>query len=177
MRTKIRIGDCFFVKFTHRTIAVRVEDNAPCGGWVARSLSHGRQVLIKDVSQIVHRCDENGIEIVADATVPYRRSQKITPLPRPIVPEPRPEKTVSQFPFVLQEQQNLLDAAVIVLKKNDRHPMSARQIIEAVIQQALWTSKGRTPWLTLHTAMSREIAKGPASRFRKAKQRGKFQLK
>jgi hypothetical protein len=158
-----------------------ISDNAPCGGWLARSLSHGRQVIIKDVSQIVHRCDENGIEIVADETVPFRRSQKTAPLPPAIVPQAKLEKTmlpaIPLLPHKPHEPQNLLDAAVVVMRENSRQAMSARQIADAVIQQALWTPKGKTPSLTLHTALSREIAKGAASRFRKAKEKGKFQLR
>ena len=64
-----------------------------------------------------------------------------------------------------QEPHNLLDAAAIVLRENRRQPMTSLQIVEAVIQQELWMPKGATPWLTLHTALSREIeSKGRAVR-------------
>jgi len=186
MHTKIRLGDCFLAKFTHKELVVRIEDvldisaNAPSGGWVARSLSHGRKVIIKDVSQIVHRCDENGIKIVADETVPNRRSQK-TASPVQVTVPVEPDMVV---PLVLPTSPirkplplTLLEAAIVVLRANRRQPMTAREITDTVIRRKLWTPIGETPWQTLHAALSREIAKGPASRFRKAKQRGKFQLK
>jgi hypothetical protein len=159
-----------------------ISDNSPGGGWVARSLSHGRKVLIKDVSQIIHTCDEHGIEIVADETVPNRRSTRTAPLPPAIVPvkvEQAPSPILPSMPVkpMSQEPLNLLDAAVIVLKENKRQPMTARQITDAVVQRALWTPSGKTPSLTLHTALSREIVKGSSSRFRKAKEKGKFQLR
>ena len=181
MQTQVRLGECFLVQCTRRAMVVRIEDKLPESGWLARSLSHGRQVIIKDESQIIHKCDENGIELVADETVPFRRSQKTEPIPQhsavtPIEPDmvllPLPS-----LPFKPQAPQTLLDAAVIVLRENRRQPMSARQITEAVIQQSLWTPTGKTPSLTLHTALSREIAKGSASRFRRAAQKGMFQLK
>ena len=181
MLTSIRLGECFLVRFTHKAMVVRIEDKLPCGGWLARSLSHGRYAKIKDVSQIIHKCDENGIEIVADETVPNRRSQKTAPLPpAPVIVPVIPEKVLPPLPVLPvkpQEPLNLLDAAVIVLRENKRQPMSARQITEAVIQQGLWKPAGMTPWLSLHTALSREIAKGSASRFRRASQKGQFQLK
>ena len=181
MHTNIRLGECFLVKFTHKAMVVRIEDKLPGGGWLARSLSHGRYAKIKDVSQIIHKCDENGIEIVADETVPNRRSQKAAPLPpAPAIVSAKPEKVSPPLPVMPvkpPEPLNLLDAAALVLRENKRQPMSARQITEAVLQQNLWTPTGKTPWLTLHTALSREIAKGVASRFRRAAQKGMFQLK
>jgi len=180
MHTNIRLGDCFLAQFERKTMVVRIEDFAPQGGWIVRSLSHGRKLYVKDGAQLLHRCDENGIQIVADATTPNRRSHKIAPLTLEITPV-EPEKPLPPCPVLptkLQEPLNLLDAAVVVLLENRRQPMTTRQIVEAVIQQALWASKGATPWLTLHTAISREIeSKKSASRFRKANEKGKFQLR
>ena len=181
MIRKIRLGECFLVRCTHKVMVVRIDDKLPEGGWLVRSLSHGRQMIIKDESQIVHKCDENGIELVADETVPFRRSQKTAPLPpAPVIEQVKLEEALPPLPVLPvkpPEPLNLLDAAAIVLRGNRRQAMSARQITEAVIQQSLWTPTGKTPSLTLHTALSREIAKGSASRFRRASGKGKFQLK
>jgi hypothetical protein len=163
-------------------MVVRMEEVAPQGGWIARSLSHGRKIRVNDESQLIYRCDENGIQIVADETTPNRRSQKtVPPTPEitPIEPE-RPLPPRPPMPVVKPQETmpNLLDAAVIVLKENKKQPMTTKQIVEAVIQQSLWTPKGATPGLTLHTALSREIeSKGVASRFRKASEKGKFVLR
>ena len=181
MNTKVRLGDFFFAKFTHKAMVVRIEDFAPQGGWIARSLSHGRIVYVKDESQLIYRCDTNGIQIVADSTTPNRRTQKTAPTIPDIVPikQEKPLPTCPSLPVVNPQQpQTLLDAAAIVMQESWRQPMNARQIVDAVIQQSLWVPKGATPWLTLHAALSREIqSKGTASRFRKAKEKGKFQLR
>ncbi|MFG0252395.1 MAG: HTH domain-containing protein [Phycisphaerales bacterium JB038] len=67
-----------------------------------------------------------------------------------------------------------LDAAAQVLAKA-RKPMRAKELIEQMAKQGLWTSPGgKTPEATLYSAMSREITKkGSGSRFKKA-DRGMF---
>jgi hypothetical protein len=57
-------------------------------------------------------------------------------------------------------------------------PMTAKEMIEAMAQQGLWTSPGgKTPHATLYSAIIREInVKGKDSRFVKA-ERGKFSSK
>ena len=47
MTTKIRIGQCWMVRFTKQDIAVRLEEERE-GGWIARVLSHGRKVVVKN---------------------------------------------------------------------------------------------------------------------------------
>jgi len=67
-----------------------------------------------------------------------------------------------------------LDAAAKVLQKAGT-AMRARELIDAMAEQGLWTSPGgKTPWATLHAAMIREINnKGKDSRFKKV-DRGQF---
>jgi hypothetical protein len=74
MPTRIRPGQFYLARFTKNELLVRIEEAAPQGGWIARALSHGRKVMIKEESQIIHACDENGVELVANNTVPNRRS-------------------------------------------------------------------------------------------------------
>lgn len=67
-----------------------------------------------------------------------------------------------------------LDAAAQVLAKTGK-PMRSRELITAMAEQRLWTSPGgKTPWATLYSAMTREIAAaGKESRFKKV-DRGAF---
>ena len=67
-----------------------------------------------------------------------------------------------------------LDAAAQVLK-NAGKPMRSREMINVMSEQGLWVSPGgKTPWATLHAAVTREITlKGKESRFRKVG-RGQF---
>ena len=83
MPNRIRPGQLYLARLSKNELVVRIEEVLPQGGWIARVLSHGRKVKIKDETQIIHACDENGIEWVADATVPNRRSTALPPEPQP----------------------------------------------------------------------------------------------
>ena len=68
-----------------------------------------------------------------------------------------------------------LDAAAKVLAEAGK-PMSCKAIVEKILAQKLWQTKGKTPVATISAAIIREIAnKGEKSRFRKAAP-GKFTL-
>lgn len=70
-----------------------------------------------------------------------------------------------------------IDAAAQILAAS-KEPMNAKEMIEAMTAQALWTSPGgKTPHATLYSAIIREIAvKGKDARFTKT-ERGKFAAK
>ena len=68
-----------------------------------------------------------------------------------------------------------LDAAAKVLAEAGE-PLDTKTMVERMIAQGLWETKGKTPAATIYAAIIREIAKrGDASRFRKT-DRGKFTL-
>ncbi len=68
-----------------------------------------------------------------------------------------------------------LDAAARVLAETGR-PMSAKQLVEAMLAKKYWSSGGQTPHATISSAMQREIQnKGQQSRFRKTAP-GRFAL-
>ena len=188
MKTRIRPGRFYLARLTKSELVVRIEETDPQGGWIARALSHGRKVTIKDATQIIHACDSNGIEIVADETVPNRRSTALPTDPQSntaILPKELPVQNTC--PLVMEqpicatayhtEPCSLLDATAMILREN-RKPMSTREIVEAVVEQRLWTPSGKTPWLTLHSALTRDMkSKGSKSRFTKSPERGKFTLR
>jgi hypothetical protein len=70
-----------------------------------------------------------------------------------------------------------LDAAAKVLGESNE-PMNAKEMIEAMASQKLWTSPGgKTPHSTLYSAIIREITvKGKEARFKKT-ERGRFAAK
>jgi hypothetical protein len=60
-----------------------------------------------------------------------------------------------------------LDAAAIVLAKA-KEPMRSADLAKRILDEGLWSTKGKTPAATLNAAIIREIhAKGKESRFRK----------
>jgi hypothetical protein len=67
-----------------------------------------------------------------------------------------------------------IDAAAQILRASNQ-PMNAKELIEAMTSQGLWTSPGgKTPHATLYSAILRELnAKGSDARFQKT-ERGKF---
>ena len=68
-----------------------------------------------------------------------------------------------------------LDAAVKVLDEAGE-PMSCKAIVERMLAQGLWQTKGKTPQATIYAAIIREIAaKENKARFKKT-DRGKFVL-
>ncbi len=179
MTTKIRIGQCWMVRFTKQDIAVRLEEERE-GGWTARVLSHGRTVVVKSEGQLLFRCDENGIQTIADETIPNRRSKALPPERKePTLIQERPSmysSTGSIPPVATRDPLPLLDAAAIVLRES-RKSLSTREIVSLVIERNLWESTGSTPWATLNAALNRDIqANGTMSRFQK-KERGKFSLR
>lgn len=70
---------------------------------------------------------------------------------------------------------SVLDAAARVLTESDR-PMNSKEITEVMLKKGYWTTKGKTPWATLYSAMLREIQnKGKEARFKKVS-RGMFAI-
>jgi hypothetical protein len=76
-----------------------------------------------------------------------------------------------------QKKFSALAAAARILGET-KHPMTCREIVEAMATKGYWTSPGgATPWGTLSAAIAREIkVKGADSRFVKAAP-GKFARK
>jgi hypothetical protein len=171
MPDTIRLGQCFYARFTKRDLVVRIEDTAPDGGWIARSLAHGRKVFIKSVGQILYRCDENGLQTVADDTIPNRRSKAVPPVKK--------EPQIVPFSVLLPLPTGplaLLEAAAFVLRES-KAALSTREIIAMVVQRKLWEPTGATPWGTLNAALNRDIqANGTQSQFKK-RGRGQYTLR
>lgn len=89
--------------------------------------------------------------------------------------EPKPAKAPKAPKAPKPKRVSALGAAAAVLAGAGR-PMGAKDMIDAMATQGLWTSPGgKTPASTLYAAITREIAtKGAESRFRKT-DRGLFE--
>lgn len=88
----------------------------------------------------------------------------------------KPSQKTSSQPSKTVKSAGLLDTAEQVLKRK-KSPMRCKQIIEIMLDEQLWSTKGKTPHATLYAAIHREIQKkGKASRFQKV-DRGMFALK
>ena len=161
-----RLGQCWMVRLAKRDLCVRLESHNPDGGWIARVMSHGRKVTIKNATQLIQRCDRNKVYSVAESMKPNRRSRAVPP---PVGPKTRkPTLKVNKVVEPVREPLaplSLLDAAAVVLRES-KMALSTREIIEIVVAQGLWESTGATPWATLNAALNRDIqANGAESRF------------
>jgi hypothetical protein len=179
---EIKVGKCYLARFSKVTMPVRLEQVDPAGGWVARSLIHGRCVKVKDVFQLLEPYDRDSVQ--ATTTTPHRRSKIQGPTYRePLAPvlegeAARPVKKVKRPPVkrvVIVERLNLLDAAHRVLSETKK-AMTTREIVAACAAKQYWSSKAATPHQTLTAALNRDIVtNGTQSRFTKV-MRGKFAL-
>lgn len=95
------------------------------------------------------------------------------------LPEPTQEPSEATKPATAKRGYKAaglsgLDAAAKVLDEASA-PMSAPEMVQAMLDKGYWTSGGKTPAATIYAAIIREIAsKGPDSRFRKTA-RGHFE--
>jgi hypothetical protein len=74
------------------------------------------------------------------------------------------------------KRMSCLDAAAKVLAETGE-PMNTAAMFDAMVAAGYWTSDKATPQNTIYAAILREITtKGDDSRFRRAEQRGTFEL-
>jgi hypothetical protein len=176
MNETIRLGECWMVRLTKRDLCVRLESRTADGGWIARVMSHGRKITIKNATQLLQRCDKVRIYTVAEETTPNRRSHSTQPPENARKPITKANKTVVASVREPLAPMPLLDAAAVVLRES-KTPLSTREIVALIVERKLWKPTGTTPWQTLNAALNRDIVtNGTQSRFKK-KDRGKYALR
>ena len=181
MKEEIQLGQCWMAKLSKCNLCVRLESCTPGGGWIARTMSHGRMVKIRSEAQLLYRCGKNEIYAVAEVTKPNRRSRatappKAEPIPRKSLPKKEKMIVEAVIPSESLVALSLLDAAAMVLRES-QSALSTREIIALVVEHKLWAPTGATPWATLNAALNREIQEnGMMSRFQK-KERGLYSLR
>ena len=153
MSKKLRPNDLCHCKVGRNTILVTLlaEDDSLKGGWLVRSTTTGKEMMIRDTSRLT-----------LSKTSEYDHAEEA--------------REVAEVKASPSQKTSLLDAAAQVLEAG-RRPMSCPEIVETAIELNFWTpGSGRTPSNTLYSSIIREIAKrGDASRFRRSAERGKFE--
>jgi hypothetical protein len=185
MTDTIKLGQCFMVQLSKNELSVRLERVNPAGGWLARALTHGRMVQIKDETQLLYRLTDDEVRGIAQGVIPNRRSSIQGAIFREQTVETTGEpaetitcRKVKRPPIqkiVIVERLNILDAAERVLIEM-KTPMTTREIVIVAKEKQYWVSDAATPWATLHAALSRDIQSNTNSRFAK-KERGRFGLR
>ena len=181
----IKLGQVYVTETTNGELPVRLECLHPNGGWMARALTHGRRLQIKNERQLLFLCSDEEVRGISQGIMPNRRSRiqgKVYREPsspvaeseqaRPIKKVKRPQ--VKRVVVILR--LNLLDATHRVLSETKK-AMTTREIVAACAEKNYWASNAATPWQTLSGALHRDIeANGTQSRFQKT-ERGKFTLR
>lgn len=185
----IVLGRCYLARLSKSEMPVRLERNDPKGGWIARSLEHGRVIRIRETSQLIGLYENNAARQIASEATPHRRSRKnetikrppVNPLTEPYQQRRPAKKVVRPLPQpmvkkVILVRLNLLDAAHRVLTETKR-ALTTREIVAACVEKGYWTSSAATPWQTLNAALNRDLAaNGSESRFVKTG-RGLYSLR
>ena len=116
-------------------------------------------------------------------TSPKHPSKKTPTSPRvatktakPIKDAPKPGKAdTGKTAAKGAKRSSGLNAAATILAEAGE-PMTCKAIVDRMLAQGLWQTKGKTPAATVYAAIVREIAaKGDKARFKKT-DRGKFTL-
>ena len=83
--------------------------------------------------------------------------------------KPTTTKTTPTTTQETPDKLSCLDAAFLVLRRSRKKPLTAKALVERMISQGHWQTKGKTPEATLNAALHRDMAtKGEDSRFAKA---------
>ena len=164
----IKIGTCYVARFAKTDMPVRMESIESDGTWKARSLTHGRLVVVKNESQLIRECNDNDLAEFAKTVVPNRRSKRQPPPPVSATETPhvaRVAKVKTKRQSIQEYSLNALDAAIRVLREAKK-PLTCQEIVEWAVKKKYWRTKGATPQNSLNAAIARDIkAKGEKSRF------------
>ncbi|MFN3167775.1 MAG: winged helix-turn-helix domain-containing protein [Phycisphaeraceae bacterium] len=99
--------------------------------------------------------------------------KKATPVKKKVAVKKKP--TTQSSKSEKKSPKGCLEAAITVLGKSKK-PMGCKTLMDAILEQKLWSTQGATPHQTLSSAIQREITKkGKASRFVKV-ERGLFTI-
>jgi len=122
----------------------------------------------------IKQADANIKRLEAEEAAPGTPAKKTPVKPAPKKDAPR-ANTAAPKTKKEPKRTSGLDAAAQVLAAS-KEPMRAKDIVDAMLEQKLWTTNGATPHATIYAAMIREIQqKGAESRFKKV-ERGRFTL-
>jgi hypothetical protein len=176
-KDQIQIGGLYTAKVSDKVVTVRIDSVNSHGGWNATNTATGKRIRVKSAQRLRAEA-KGGKKKAAEAPKPdvTPTVEIVTgqPVPEPAKREKKIRKTATDKP----KRVSALDAAAEVLKAEGK-PMRAKDLIDAMVAQGLWSSpNGKTPEATLYAAMIREIRKavetGTVSRFRKI-DRGQFE--
>jgi hypothetical protein len=156
-KADVHLGATYLVKVAGNLVPVKIDREHDNGGWEGTSVKTGKTIRIKSPQRLRKRLDEEKPKPDGD-------------------PTRKPAAAKSEAKDNADKRMSCLDAAAKVLDEAGE-PMNTMDMFNAMVTAEYWSSDKATPQNTIYAAILREIAnKGEASRFRRAEQRGKFEL-
>ena len=190
-KNEVKVGESYRAKVSGSVVDVRITGENPHGGWDAVNVLTNRKVRIKSAQRL--RCKTPArpakrktittlAEYEAEAkqsdgkAATAKKATKATAKAKKVHTGERRGKGAKQGEKkAAKKRPSGLDAAAQVLAEA-KEPLGCKEIVDRMLSQGLWQTKGATPAATIYAAVIREIAtKGDAARFRKV-ERGKFEL-
>jgi len=173
-KNDVKIGGVYTAKVSNRLVPVRI-DAEKGTGWSATNLATGKTIYIKSAQRLRGKAKDAATKPAVPkatqsptAATGAKQSAKATTKAKPEKAATRAKQGDKKA-----KKPSGLDAAARVLAESTE-PMGVRQIVEVAFAKGYWKSGGATPWATIYSAMTREIAtKGKESRFKKVG-RGRF---
>jgi len=182
-KADVQIGQVYRAKVSGNLTDVRITAEDPHGGWCGVNVLTGRKVRIKSPQRLrglaPKRPAKRGkivslAEYEADASQPAPKAKKAAKATGKAKAAQGRDTGERGATSPRTKRLSGLDAAARVLAEA-KEPLGAQEIVQRMLDQGLWQTKGRTPSATIYAAMIREAAaKGADSRFRKVA-RGKFE--
>lgn len=182
-KSNVKVGQVYAAKVSGAVVPVRLDKENPHGGWDGTNMRTKKQVRIKSPQRLRGLWPTKTMPVAAAQAAPAADEPAKGEVARAVLAKRKAAKVAGETAAAKAEaapkdkkpRNSLLNLAVGVLQAFGE-PMDCKAIVDRILEQGLWKTKGRTPAATLYSAVIREIAaKGDAARFRKV-ERGKFTL-
>ena len=182
-KNEVKMGETYRCKVSGSVVDVRITGENPHGGWDGVNALTNRKVRIKSAQRL--RCKTAArpakrktittlSEYEAEAKAQQANDKGAT-AKKATKATAKAKKAHTGERRGTSGGLSGLDAATKVLAEA-KEPLRCKEIVERMLSQGLWQTKGQTPAATIYAAMTREIAaKGNNARFRKV-DRGRFEL-
>ena len=195
-KNEVKVGSVYTAKVTNKVVQVRIDAESRHGGWDATNLATGKKVRIQSAQRLRAAVGGDSAKTGAKKAKGDKKAKAPAETQPAQTSAPTVETVASAEPATgvepgavetpdkpkrararkepKEKRMSALDAAAKVLVESGE-PMTAKAMIEAAEAKGYWKSPGgKTPWATLYSAITREIAaKGVAARFCKF-ERGLF---
>ena len=190
-KNEVKMGETYRCKVSGSVVDVRITGENPHGGWDGVNALTNRKVRIKSAQRL--RCKtaarpakrktittlseyeaEAKAQQANDKGATAKKATKATAKAKKAHTGERRGKGAKQGEKkAAKKRPSGLDAAAKVLAEA-KEPLNTKEMVDRMLAQGLWQTKGATPGATIYAAVIREIAtKGDDARFRKT-ERGKF---